>query len=832
MVQKIPKTIIQTSPTKPPDYIVDGITKYSSGWDYIHFVDSEILKFFAENPLDEFPTIATVFSSFVRGEHKADLFRYYYLYVKGGVYIDSDAMIYAELDGIVKDYEFFSVNGLNTFPNTIFQGFIGTTARNPIVYAALKDAYSTPPSVLQHNYSHFCIELYKIYNRVLSTTPMKSKLYFEFMNRQYTLANVYNDEKQVILTHYWNTSTVPQPIPSKIRLHMPAIPHTLTRDEFSHCAFTGKVQRFGEMMRHRGFEVYHYGVETSTPNADKDIQLMNLTEWNALRIESYKTLYPHLTLEDIHANLTNPKTFFGDLANFSTPLYAEFNRRFREALIANYRGVGTDIVCLPVGEAYDAALHGLSYVIVETGIGYNNPTKDFRIYESYAWLNHSLGKEKKWPNNYWFVIPMNFSTVEFPLSLNPDKKTIGFLGRIGNCKGCNIIVEIARRHPFLTFVLCGQGDPTPYLTLPNIQYKDPIHGAERGVYLGSLVATLIPTTFNEPFCAVAVESQMCGTPVVCSDSGGMVETVKQFQTGVRCHTLADFVTGIQMAVDGKFDRAYISARAVRKYSMPTIAKRYEYVLNSMLDVFNGNNGWYSGGTHMGCLLEKKLDTIYYINLDRRVDRKNHFLLECVREGVPLSLVKRVKGIDGTTANYTDAENAMFTKADFIGGPYVKKIMGNQLSHYYILKEIVEKGKDISIIFQDDAVLKSGFMAAIERVIQALPDDAEIVHFGFHKIANLSYFEQWDLSQDLKTHIKYRVNEEICILKDENVVFPCSLAYIVTLQGAKNMVAHFERTGFLRATDFNYIDYLKGKKLYYGTNTVLCTGNPALGSDIF
>jgi GR25 family glycosyltransferase involved in LPS biosynthesis len=287
-----------------------------------------------------------------------------------------------------------------------------------------------------------------------------------------------------------------------------------------------------------------------------------------------------------------------------------------------------------------------------------------------------------------------------------------------------------------------------------------------------------------------------------------------------------------MAVDGKFDRAYISARAVRKYSMPTIAKRYEYVLNSMLDVFNGNNGWYSGGTHMGCLLEKKLDTIYYINLDRRVDRKNHFLLECVREGVPLSLVKRVKGIDGTTANYTDAENAMFTKADFIGGPYVKKIMGNQLSHYYILKEIVEKGKDISIIFQDDAVLKSGFMAAIERVIQALPADAEIVHFGFHKIANLSYFEQWDLSQDLKTHIKYRVNEEICILKDENAVFPCSLAYIVTLQGAKNMVAHFERTGFLRATDFNYIDYLKGKKLYYGTNTVLCTGNPALGSDIF
>jgi len=831
MVQKIPKIVLQTSKHKPAEYVVNGIKKYSEGWEYFHFVDSEILQFFSDNPLDEFPNIAAVFASFKRGEHKADLFRYYYLYINGGVYLDSDTMLYSDLEGIVKEYDFFSVDGLNTFPNTIFQGFLGTTARNPIIYAALKDAYYTPPSVLENNYSHFCIELYKMYTKIVSSSNMSTKLYFEYMNREYTLANVYNDEKQVILSHYWNTGIIPEPIPSKIRLHMPAIPHTLTRDEFSHCAFTGKVQRFGEMMRNRGFEVYHYGVESSTPNADKDIQLMSLNEWNALRVESYKALYPQLSFEDIHRNLANPKTFFGDLANFSTPLYTEFNKRFREALVKNYRGVGTDIVCLPVGEAYDTALHGLNYVVVETGIGYNNPNKDFRIYESYAWLNHSLGKEKKWPNNYWFVIPMNFSTVEFPLSLNPDKKTVGFLGRIGNCKGCNIIVEIARRHPFLTFILCGQGDPRQYLTLPNIQYKEPIHGADRGEYLGSLVATLIPTTFNEPFCAVAVESQMCGTPVICSDSGGMVETVKQFQTGVRCHTLADFAAGIQMAVDGKFDRKYISERAVRKYSMPTIAKRYEYVLNSMLDVFNGKHGWYSTETHMNCLLEPTIDTMYYINLDRRTDRKNHFLLECMREGVPSSMIKRVKAIDGSATEYTESEKAMFTKADFMGGPYVKKIMANQLGHYYILKEIIEKGKAVSVVFQDDAVLKCGFMEGMNRVVCALPADAELVHFGFHKSANYSHFEKWDLSQNLTGHIKYRVNEEICILKDEGV-FPCSLAYIVTLQGAKNLVAHFESTGFLRATDFNYIDYLKAKKIYYGTNTVLCTGNPGLGSDIF
>jgi hypothetical protein len=44
---------------------------------------------------------------------------------------------------------------------------------------------------------------------------------------------------------------------SKIRLHIPGIPHTITREEFSHCAFTGKVHRFPRMMMSVGFEVYH-----------------------------------------------------------------------------------------------------------------------------------------------------------------------------------------------------------------------------------------------------------------------------------------------------------------------------------------------------------------------------------------------------------------------------------------------------------------------------------------------------------------------------------------------------------------------------------------------
>ena len=53
------------------------------------------------------------------------------------------------------------------------------------------------------------------------------------------------------------------------------------------------------MMRSRGFEVFHYGVEGSQSGADKDIDIFTEKEWNELRIESYKVKYPKLSLDQI-----------------------------------------------------------------------------------------------------------------------------------------------------------------------------------------------------------------------------------------------------------------------------------------------------------------------------------------------------------------------------------------------------------------------------------------------------------------------------------------------------------------------------------------------------
>ena len=394
-----------------------------------------------------------------------------------------------------------------------------------------------------------------------------------------------------------------------IRLHLLGIPHTITRDEFSHCAFTGKVQRFSPMMRSRGFEVYHYGVETSQSGANVDIDLFTKAEWQALRIASYVKLNPETTLEDAEIKLKDHTKFVGDLANLNTPLYTEFNIRLRKSLMENYRGITTDIVCLPFGPTHEYAIKGLNYLSIETGIGYPNSYKEFRIFESYAKLHVSMEKDHKQIANYWFVVPNYYNTLEFPLSLNPDKQKIGFLGRIDPIKGCHIFVDIAKNFPHIDFILCGQGDPTNFLKAPNVYYKAPICGAERGEYLGSLTALIAPSKFIEPFCGVSVEAQLCGTPVIGHDYSALVETVEPFKTGLNCHTLADFCYGVQMALDGKFDRQYIHDRAVKKYDMYNVANKYEYVFKSILNIYDGTNGWYSPNTYIDLLGESSASAV-------------------------------------------------------------------------------------------------------------------------------------------------------------------------------------------------------------------------------
>jgi len=372
-----------------------------------------------------------------------------------------------------------------------------------------------------------------------------------------------------------------------MRLHLLGIPHTQTTYEFSHCAFTGKVKRFAPMMQSVGYDVIHYGVEGAHSGAVYDVNLMSFDEWTGIRKKLFNEIYGNRD--------GMPTDFIGDLANTGNELYQTFNARLKIQL---GRNLDThDIICLPFGFAHDTAIKDFPNPKVETGIGYPNSYQDFRIFESNAWYHYEIGREGKSGHDYNWVIPNYFKVDDWDFNSSPESY-IAYFGRLANIKGVHYISEIAKVRPDLHFKICGQGDPTPYLTSPNIEYVPPIHGRERSKFLGNAMAVIMPTRYVEPFGGVTVEAELCGTPVLGSSYGSFTETVEHGRTGYQCRTLGDFLAGLEQIENGAISRQYVRDFAVEHFDMYKLAHRYDGAFKQINDIAT-DKGWYSKRSAIG-----------------------------------------------------------------------------------------------------------------------------------------------------------------------------------------------------------------------------------------
>ena len=203
---KIPKNILQTHHTDLPPSIRNHLNKKAYGWNYTFFKDDDILLFFKANPIPEFPNIINVFNSIHKGQHKADLFRYYYLYLYGGVFLDSDAMIEKNLDDIIGTYNFVTVIAID--PSLYFNGFIATEPYNIIMYESIKEIYNCNINDVNNDY----FKIIRDFKRITDTHKNKYnyKLYVEkgdWTGIMPTVDEENNDE--LIFNHYYHSKVVP-----------------------------------------------------------------------------------------------------------------------------------------------------------------------------------------------------------------------------------------------------------------------------------------------------------------------------------------------------------------------------------------------------------------------------------------------------------------------------------------------------------------------------------------------------------------------------------------------------------------------------------------------
>ena len=135
--ETIPKRIILTTQDKSkiPPHIYEQYKKDAKDYALVVFDDNDCEEFLRrEYP----PQYLQRFQKIKSGAHKADLFRYAYLYKYGGIYLDVKTVLKKDLDMFIQhDKPLFYV--VFTDQNRLYNGILCTPPRNEYFLALLND---------------------------------------------------------------------------------------------------------------------------------------------------------------------------------------------------------------------------------------------------------------------------------------------------------------------------------------------------------------------------------------------------------------------------------------------------------------------------------------------------------------------------------------------------------------------------------------------------------------------------------------------------------------------------------------------------------------------
>lgn len=366
----------------------------------------------------------------------------------------------------------------------------------------------------------------------------------------------------------------------KFRFHVVALPHTATNKDYLLCAFTQKVLNFCKMMKSLGHEVYHYGGEGSIVEATEHITIITQAERDGWWGEN-----------------NWKQDFFAVDFDTRKPYWELFNQRSIEEI--GKRIQAQDFICViggychkPIAEAFP------NNMTVEFGIGYEGSFAKYRVFESYAWMHHTYGKEGINDGRAFdAVIPNYFDIDDFPWQGEPDDY-FAFVGRMIQRKGADLAVD-ATREIGAKLKMAGQGikkaeggkliGSEVEFEGEHLEYVGTVDVHQRAELMGKAKALFVPTRYIEPFGGVAIEAMLVGCPVIATDWGAFTETVQHGVNGYRVRTLGEAMEACRLVE--KLDRRKIRNEAIKTYSIDVVKWRYQAYFEQLMELWG--EGWYT-----------------------------------------------------------------------------------------------------------------------------------------------------------------------------------------------------------------------------------------------
>ena len=180
--------------------------------------------------------------------------------------------------------------------------------------------------------------------------------------------------------------------------------------------------------------------------------------------------------------------------------------------------------------------------------------------------------------DYVATIHHGIDLAEFELEEKPGDYLL-FFGRIHPDKGTVEAIDVAERAG-MPLVIAGivqdrgyfEQLVEPRLDGERVSYVGPVGPDRRAGLLGGARALLHPVNFDEPFGFSVVEAMACGTPVIATRRGSMVEIVRHGENGFLVDTQEEAVAAVDAS--SSLDRAAVRASVEGRFDIERMVDDY------------------------------------------------------------------------------------------------------------------------------------------------------------------------------------------------------------------------------------------------------------------